>query len=562
MTIDTDSLGITTELPPLAISPDEVRRAAEFAATGDECALDLGATVVGQVARRAAETPDLVAFLSGSEQTTYADLVRRIASARRRLVASGCAPGEVVAVQGFRSVDTAVVFLALETIGAVYLPLDPSWPSARLEAVLTESRVVRVVDYLRLPQGARAQDELAGAVARLGVPVVRIEPDACPALPLPDAIAEVGRDRCDDDGEPRYVYCTSGTTGVPKAALVEHRGMINHLWAKITDLGMTADDVLAFTSPLVFDIAICQMLIPLVLGGRAVVVDDATAAFPRRLLADLRRTGTTVVELVPTVVGLLVDEIRRGGGGLPSLRWVVSTGEELHPSLAERVFETMPGVGLLNSYGFTECSDDVAHHVVMPADLVGSRLPVGSAVINSTLYVLVETGEGWRAAEPGETGELFVGGLPVGRGYVGNTRATADAFFRDPIDPKSPTARLYRTGDAAALRDGVLCFFGRLDRQTKISGVRIEPDEVEAVLNRHPGVSRSAVLVAERAGAPELVAHYVPSDRFTGEAALLEHLRATLPPAMVPNRWVVMDELPLSLNGKIDYRTLSRAVAP
>jgi len=218
-------------------------------------------------------------------------------------------------------------------------------------------------------------------------------------------------------------------------------------------------------------------------------------------------------------------------------------------------------VRLLNAYGFTETSDDVAHHEVVAADLGGDRLPVGRAVLNCTLSVLVPEGDNWRAAAPDEPGELFVGGIPVGRGYPDDPAATRRAYFRDVLDPASPTGRLYRTGDAAVMTaDGLLHCLGRLDRQAKISGVRIEPDEVEAVLSRHPKVTACAALVHRAGEAADLVACYVADEPAT-ENELRAHVASALPPAMVPTRWLRMAALPLSTNGKVDHHALTAELA-
>jgi non-ribosomal peptide synthetase component F len=174
---------------------------------------------------------------------------------------------------------------------------------------------------------------------------------------------------------------------------------------------------------------------------------------------------------------------------------MLATGEELPTEVARRWIEEMPHAGLLNAYGPTECSDDVTHHVVTLADLELLRLPIGTPVINADLYVLRREGDGWAACERGEVGELFVGGVCVGRGYLGDHDRTRDAFFQDPF-ADTPTGRLYKTGDAVRLLpEGTLQYLGRVDRQVKIAGVRMELGEIEAVLQRHPSVGAAAVVV-------------------------------------------------------------------
>ncbi|MGW4256006.1 AMP-binding protein, partial [Streptomyces californicus] len=394
------------------------------------------------------------------------------------------------------------------------------------------------------------------AAAGLGVTVVGAPGPDAHGTGSPDA-DPYGSDGRDQSREPRYCIFTSGTTGRPKGAAVEHRGMVNHLWAKVSDLEFSAGDRLAFTAPLVFDISIWQMLTPLLVGGAVVVVRQEDLAFPRRVRTVLERTGVTVVELVPTVVGWLVGEAERRAPVLPALRWLISTGEELRPELAARALAALPHARLLNAYGPTECSDDVTHHEVTAADTTRPRLPVGGPVDNARLYLLArDEDEGpWRAAEPGEAGDLFVGGVVVGLGYVNDPENNARAFFTDTVDPGSPTGRLYRTGDLARFEDGVVLYLGRVDRQVKVAGVRMELDEIEAVLLRHPAVDRAAVTVPVIDGHPVLAAHYTVRGPVTPEE-LRAHLAASLPEAMVPRRLTELDALPLTPNGKTDHRAL------
>jgi acyl-coenzyme A synthetase/AMP-(fatty) acid ligase len=218
-------------------------------------------------------------------------------------------------------------------------------------------------------------------------------------------------------------------------------------------------------------------------------------------------------------------------------------------------------VSLLNAYGPAECSDDVTLHTVTRADLGRPRLPVGTPVANCALHVLLQNDDGtWRPAEPGESGELFVGGTCVGLGYLNDPATTERAFFRDPFDPDSPTGRIYRTGDLARVEDGLLYYLGRGDRQVKVGGVRMELGEIEAVLSRHPAVEQCAVTVSDEGASSELVAHYTLRAEVP-QQELRQALGAALPPVMVPRRWLVWDALPLSRNVKIDYRSLTATTA-
>ncbi|MFC6366069.1 amino acid adenylation domain-containing protein [Nonomuraea thailandensis] len=510
MTIADDLLGLA-ELPRLPISPREIERARALAARRPHPA-DLTDAVITLVERVAADDGDRPAVADDTRRLTYAELAaeaRRLATLLER---EGAGPGTVVAVGGERGASVIAAFLAIELVGAVYVPADGTWPAARVTEVLTRAGAVLLLDTGRdgvtpaLAEGAR------GA----GVRLVR----AAEAAGLP---GRPGPARLEGPDQPRYMLFTSGSTGRPKGAVVEHQGMLNHLHAKVVDLDMTARDAVAQTAPLGFDISIWQMLCPLVVGGRVRVVGDATAydsvAFARLVGAE----AITIVELVPTMVRLLLDDLAPAPatGLLGGLRWMLATGEELPTEVARRWLREMPHAGLVNAYGPTECSDDVTHHTVTPADLELLRLPIGTPIINTDLYVLRRgndanngdsgdsgdsgdgdgdnggEGDGWHACDPGETGELFVGGVCVGRGYAGDHDRTREAFFQDPF-AGTPTGRLYRTGDAVrALPGGALQYLGRVDRQVKIAGVRMELGEIEAVLQRHPSVGAVAVVVQD-----------------------------------------------------------------
>ncbi|HEU5028788.1 MAG TPA: amino acid adenylation domain-containing protein [Spirillospora sp.] len=484
-------------LPVLAVPAGEADRARELAARHGlvrEHGVDLADPLITRVER----------FAAGRERPAVADRTRSLsysglAAEARRLAAllagAGVEPGTVVGVGGGRCAAVVAAFLAIELVGALYVPADETWPAGRVRDVLDQAGASVLV---AVDEGGSAPALLEGAAAA-GCRVLRAA-DAAGLEPWAGEPRLHGLDR------PRYVLFTSGSTGRPKGAVVEHQGMVNHLWAKIVDLGLTGDDVLAFTAPLGFDISIWQMLAPLLVGGRVDVIGDEVAHDPVAFARAVDEQGITVVELVPTMVRHLLDDLPGAPeGSLGGLRWMIATGEELPAELARRWLEAMPHARLLNAYGPTECSDDVTHHTVTAGDLDLLRLPIGTPVVNARLHVLREGDDGtWTACDVGETGELFVGGVAVGRGYLGNDERTREAFYRDPFGA-SPTGRLYRTGDAVRLLPAgaggedrpTLQYLGRVDRQVKISGVRMELGEIEAVLQRHPGVRAAAVVVHE-----------------------------------------------------------------
>jgi amino acid adenylation domain-containing protein len=519
------------------------RDAARAAALRRPVPVDTTGRVSTVVAAHAARRPDHPAlFVDGAGQLSYRELADHVAALAAGLAAHGVGRGDVVVVCAHRGPQLVAAFLALEAVGAVYLPIEPEWPRERTRQVLADSGAATVL----VGPGIDRSTVSAEAAGRHVLDLDELRPAAPAAAPATSAAGD----------EPRYVLYTSGSTGAPKGAVVEHRGMINHLQAKTADLGLTAADRVAFTAPIGFSISIWQMLCPLLAGASVVVIDDATTRFPRKLARALGRLEITVAEVVPTIAAALAREYGRGDVSPPALRWLLTTGEELRPAVAAALVAALPDVALLNAYGPTECSDDVTHHRVTEPDTEALRIPIGTPVANCDLYLLVDKG-GWRAARPGEVAQLFVGGVPVGRGYLGRPDLTARAFFRDELDPSSPTGRLYRTGDLARLDDGVLCYVGRLDRQVKVGGVRMELDEIEAVVSRHEAVAECAVLLSAYTGRVE--AFIVPHAEAPVVGVLLRHAREWLPSAAVPSAWHVLDRLPRNRNGKIDRQALAHA---
>jgi non-ribosomal peptide synthetase component F/acyl carrier protein len=296
------------------------------------------------------------------------------------------------------------------------------------------------------------------------------------------------------------------------------------------------------------------------------VVGEEEARETHRLLAAVAGRGVTVLELVPSMLGFLLEEIERQGSGRPSmseLRFMMPTGEALSAELCRRWLAAYPGVTLVNAYGPTECSDDVTHHVISRAPAVGwERVPIGVSLPNLRLYVV---DRGGNLVPDGISGELWVGGAGVGRGYVGEPGQTAAAFVPDGFSGCAGE-RLYRTGDRVRRRagEGVLEYLGRLDQQVKVRGFRIELGEIESVLAIHPAVRQSAVVVHREKAEPRLIA-YVAGEGLPDERELQSWLRQRLPLPMVPTVLVRLAALPLTPNGKLDRRALpvpASAVSP
>ncbi|HKH46212.1 MAG TPA: amino acid adenylation domain-containing protein, partial [Thermoanaerobaculia bacterium] len=490
------------------------------------------------VERQVDRDPEAVAAVCAGAAITYGELDRRANRLARRLRRLGVGPDVPVGLFVERSLDAAVALLGILKAGGAFLPLDPDYPAERLAAMLADAKAPVVLTHERL---------------RAALP-----PHAARVLCLDaaDLAAERGERLAGAGAQPDhlvYVIYTSGSTGQPKGVLEPHRGLVNRIaWAQSAYPITPADRVLQQTS-LGFDIAAWECLGPLAAGCRLVFARPGEHRDLDALVRTLREEGVTIAHFVSSMLAALLEEGRLDA--CPSLRYVLCGGEALSPELARLFHARMAAAGipavLHHQYGPTEVSINSTVRASRAAGEIGRNLPIGRVLANQTAFVLDRH---LRPVPMGVTGELFLGGDGVARGYLGRPDLTAERFV-----PAPEGARLYRTGDLARWTPaGELVFLGRADDQVKVRGVRVEPAEVEAAVLSHPAVRQAVVAARDAAGGGKrLVAWVVAAAGASAvPAELREHLRAKLPEAMVPGAWVVLDELPLNANGKVDRRAL------
>jgi amino acid adenylation domain-containing protein len=510
------------------------------------------ATFIELFAAQAERTPDATAVVDEESELTYRELRQRAAALAAHLASLGIGRGDVVAVLDRRGVDFLTSILGVLEAGGAWLPLDPEHPPMRLAQVLGQSAAPLVL----------VSDELLPAVHAA---VETLEPGVRPRVETFAAVLAPAGGHEGGASLPRtgpsdlvYVIFTSGSTGLPKGAMIEQRGMINHLLAKVEDLSLSAADVVAQTASQCFDISVWQLLSALLVGGRVHIYPDEVAHDPAKLLERTGRDGVTVLETVPSLLRLMVEEARRAPVRPPlaGLRWMIPTGEALPTELCREWAAVWPAIPLVNAYGPTECSDDVTHHILLtPPEESVPRVPIGRPIRATRLYVVDPE---LRPLPIGVAGELCVGGAGVGRGYLNAPEPTAGVFVPDPF-ATHPGSRLYRTGDRVRrLVDGAFDFLGRIDHQVKVRGFRIELGEIENVLGQHPAVRQSVVLAQEAGPSERALVAYVVADLAGDDAdrALRAFLQERLPEYMVPAGFVFLEEMPLTPNGKIDRKTL------
>ncbi|MFD2762592.1 amino acid adenylation domain-containing protein [Micromonospora eburnea] len=485
---------------------------------------------------RAAAAPDAVAVVSGASRLSYAELLSRVDRLAGFLRARGVTAETPVGVAMERGTDLVVALLGTLAAGGVYVPLPPDLPAERLEFMLTDSGVELVLtdaaSHDRLPAGGPdvvAVDERWDEIGRCA-PLAPVAIDATQAA---------------------YVMYTSGSTGRPKGVVVPHGGIRNRVRWAVEAQGLThADRVLQKTTT-GFDASVWEFLAPLVCGGAVVMAPRDAHRDPTVLVRAVAEHRVTVLQLVPSVLQLVVNEPELAD--CAALRLVCSAGEPLPVALAERLLDVLD-VELYNTYGPTECSIDSTAWRYRRGGPEGI-VPIGVPLPNVEVFVVDADDQ---LVPVGVRGELCVAGAGLARGYLGRGDLTAERFTPHPF-AAVPGARWYRTGDLARWRaDGTLEFVGRLDAQVKLRGVRVEPGEVEAVLAAHPSVAAAVVTTGRSAaGELELVAYVVPADGAEVSAETLrEHLDARVPAAMIPSAVVALDAFPTLPNGKLDRAKL------
>ncbi|TQF02753.1 amino acid adenylation domain-containing protein [Kitasatospora acidiphila] len=496
-------------------------------------------TLPGLFAEQVVRTPDAVAVVFEGVEVSYAELDARANRLARLLVGLGVGPESVVAVLMERSVELVVSLLAVLKAGGAYLPVDPEYPAERVAAILADAGSVCVLSTTALT------GVVPDGVARVAVddPAVAAE-----LAGLPAGVPEVGV----LSAHPAYVIFTSGSTGRPKGVVVPHAGIVNRLaWMQELS-GLSAGDRVLQKTPFGFDVSVWEFFWPLVQGAALVLARPGGHRDPGYLAGLIREQRVTVTHFVPSMLEAFLRE--SAAADCTGLRAVFCSGEALPAPLRDRFLELLAGVPLFNLYGPTEASVDVTAACCAVGD--GAVVPIGGPVANTRVYVLDER---LSPVPVGVEGELYLAGVQLARGYVGRAGLTAERFVASPF---GDGGRLYRTGDRVRWNaDGQLVYLGRADDQVKIRGFRIEPGEVQAVLAAHSAVAQVAVVAREDVpGDTRLVAYVVPagSDTPSDElvSLLLELAGERLPAYMVPSAVVVLDALPVTVNGKLDRKAL------
>ncbi|HEX7181318.1 MAG TPA: amino acid adenylation domain-containing protein, partial [Thermoanaerobaculia bacterium] len=499
-----------------------------------------GASLDRLFAQQAARTPSAIAVSSPEESLSYAELDRRSDLLAERLAALGVGPEVPVALLLPRSAALAVAILGVLKAGGAYVPLDPAYPAERLRLTALDCQAPVVVTVREVAD--------------------RLPPIPATVIDVDEASRRASGRRSWRSGRAlsrnaAYVIYTSGSTGIPKGVVVEHRQVVRLFETTREAYGFGPEDVWTLFHSYAFDFSVWEIWGALLYGGRLVVVPYEVSRSPEDFYRLLCRERVTVLNQTPSAFGQLIRaEEESGADPTLALRWVIFGGEALAPrSLAGFAARHPAAPRLVNMYGITETTVHVTIRPLESADFAAGRSPIGRTIPDLEAWVL---GPGGAPAPIGVPGELCVGGAGLARGYLGRPELTAARFVPCPF-AELPGDRLYRSGDLVRLLpDGELEYLGRIDHQVKIRGFRIELGEIQAVLDRHPGVRESRVLVRDEDGDRRLVAWFVPASEALEAAELRDHLRDHLPEHMVPAAFVAVPEWPLTPNGKVDLKAL------
>jgi amino acid adenylation domain-containing protein len=495
-------------------------------------------TLESIVSEQAKHTPHLRAVICSGRYRTYADLEKHANQIANCLVARGVTAGSLVAIVMERSIEMVEAVLGTLKASCVYVPIDPDYPTKRVEYLLNHSEARMVLSQARL------SEELPGT----GTPVLDVTGSEVASMP------DYPPDRRRSPNDLAYVIYTSGSTGTPKGVMISHGAAINTIVDINQRFAVTKFDRILGFSSLSFDLSVWDIFGTLSTGGTLVILPRDSLKSPSRWFDLIEREGITIWNSVPTGMKMLLDfcEGRRVCEAT-TLRLVMLSGDWIPLDLPGRIKSYFQDCEVISLGGATEASIWSICYPIETVDPQWKSIPYGKPLTNQSFHVLDNQ---LQSVPDGEVGELCIGGHGVAMGYYKEPQRTARSFAPDP----STKQILYRTGDLGRMMDdGNIEILGRVDSQVKIRGFRVELAEIEAVLQSHPAVDSGAITVRGEREAHELVAHFVPKGQGVSVQELRGYLRTFLPDYMIPQKFLERSSMPLNPNGKIDRGALNES---
>ncbi|MCR8966025.1 non-ribosomal peptide synthetase [Brevibacillus laterosporus] len=527
------------------------------------------------------KTPHKIAVKHGEQQVTYKELDEKSNQIAHALREKGIKNEGLVAIYFERSIDMLSSIIGIMKAGGAYIPIDVNFPVNRMKTMLSDSQATfiitkspyinRVEFYTELASGTSIEHiiyldsiedanedqeifrkkKLESYLSQTGeAPINIADSSVCDV----DYVASCSTEKVENRINPTnlsYIIYTSGSSGKPKGAMVEHQGMVNHLYAKINDLNLSASSIIAQNASHCFDISVWQIFAALICGGTTIIYSNETVMDPEELVNRVIQDNITILEVVPSFLHAMLNYLAESKKAFSDLEFLLVTGEELKPKLVKRWFDMYKGIKLVNAYGPTEASDDITHYVMSDFPHIG-KIPIGKTVQNLAIYIVDDY---LKLCPIGIKGEIVVAGIGVGRGYINDEEKTKKAFTINPY-AREKNERLYKTGDLGRwLPDGTIEYLGRLDYQVKIRGNRIELGEIESIINQQDSIKEAVVLVrGEDIERQYLCAYMVVQN--VDIQVIKNSLKNKLPEYMIPTSYVLLDKMPLTSNGKVDRQAL------
>jgi aspartate racemase len=485
-------------------------------------------------AQQVARTPDAIAVEYGNDRLTFNELNRRANQLAHYLRRLGVGPDVPVGVRMERSVEMMVTLVAIVKAGGAYLPLDLSYPEARVAFMLADAQVPVLITQKELRDSLPENNAKAICIDEISEILDRESVDNPTNLGNPDNLI--------------YIIYTSGSTGTPKGVSIPHRA-VTRLVLNTNYVELTPSDRIAQASNASFDAATFEIWGAFLTGARLVGIDKELALSPKRFAAELKQKQISVMFLTTALFNQIAKDVP---DAFSSLRQLMFGGEAVDPQWVREVLAKGAPERLLHVYGPTETTTFATWHLIDAVDPDAVTIPIGRPIANTRTYILDRH---LKPAPIGIKGELYVGGDGLAREYLNRVELTAEKFVTNPFDRES---YLYRTGDIARyLPDGTIEFAGRVDHQVKIRGFRIELGEVESRILENPEVQEAVVVVLDWAGDSRLAAYLVPAPNSSPTAAKLRSfLQQTLPDYMIPASFVILEAMPLTPNGKVNRKAL------
>ncbi|QOT00303.1 amino acid adenylation domain-containing protein [Brevibacterium sp. JNUCC-42] len=477
-------------------------------------------------------TPDAIALAYNDESLTYQQLDEQANQLARVLRRQGVAPNQLIGIMAERSMEMVIGLFAILKAGGAYVPIDPEYPKERIEYILTDSHIQLILTQPHLREIISAT--LGEKVASYGL----IDITACDTDHSPLESVNTPSDLA-------YMIYTSGTTGKPKGVMIEHRNVVNTIYWRSREYGFCTEDSVLQLFSFAFDGFVISLYSPLIAGAKAVILPPDDAKDPAAIKRHILHWNVTSFITVPVMYGAIIDGMT--AEETQSLRLICLGADKLTENIIRQSQSLNPRIELINEYGPTENAIVSTFARDMQID---KRITIGGPIANTRAYVLTADDQ----LQPvGIPGELCVCGAGLARGYHNRPDLTAEKFVASPFEPDE---RMYRTGDLVSwTEEGTLIFHGRVDNQIKVRGHRVEPGEIEAQLRKHPAINDAVITVQVISDDATLCAYYVQADEVS-TTELRGHMSAELPDYMIPSYYIALDSLPLTVNGKVDHKSL------